>query len=178
MDTMKNTLTIPVILICACLAFATGSEADNLHISVRLTTGEHSKDSTSKMTTITVERETIVLEEKISGGHRGGREAPLLKKFKLSRADRGKLLELIRANNLLVTDSTEHSRGDGPSFGYFEIWVDLTLNGDKGAITISGPRNDIPIKEAKLYQNTLNLVRELYRIMNRQDKSVHFEELL
>ena len=175
---MKNILTVLLILICACLAPAAASQTDELRISVRLTTGEHSKDSTSQMTTITVERETIVLEEKISGGHRGGREAPLLKKFELSPADKGNLLKLIRANNLLVTDSTEHSRGDGPSFGYFEIWVDLTLDGEKGAINISGPRNDIPIKEKKLYQNTLNLVRELYRIMNRQDESIHFEELL
>jgi hypothetical protein len=175
---MKSALTILVILICACPAPAAASEADELHISVRLTTGEHSKDSSSKTTTITVERDTIVLEEKMSGGHRGGREAPVLKKFELSLADRENLLKLIRAKNLLVTDSTEHSRGDGQSFGYFEIWVDLTLDGEKGAINISGPRNDIPIKEEKLYQNTLSLVRELYQIMNRQDESVHFEELL
>jgi hypothetical protein len=175
---MKNILTISAILICACLASATASEMNDLYISVQLTTGEHSKDSTSQVTTITVARNAIVLEEKIVGGHRGGRTTPLLKKFKLSPVDKGNLLKLIRANNLLVTDSTEHSRGDGSYFRYFEISVDLTLDGEKGAISISGPRNDIPIKEEKLYQKTLNLVKELYRIMNRQDKSIHFEELL
>jgi hypothetical protein len=175
---MKNTLTILLMLICACLAPATGSGTDELHISVRLTTGERSKDSSSKMTTITVERDTMVLEEKISGGHRGGREAPVLKKFKLSLADRENLLKLIREKNLLVTDSIKHSRGERSTFSYFEIWVDLTLAGEKGAISISGLRNDIPVKEEKLYQNTLSLVGELYRIMNRQDESIHFEELL
>ena len=34
------------------------------------------------------------------------------------------------------------------------------------------------VKEEKLYQNTLTLVRELYRIMKSQDKSVLFEELI
>ncbi|MDT4968006.1 MAG: hypothetical protein QOJ64_2743 [Acidobacteriota bacterium] len=170
---MKNALTLLAILICACLA--TVSEPAELQITVRLTTGQHSMDSTSRMTTITVAGEAIVWKEQISGGHRAPTPQSR-KEFILSTADRESLLTLIRAGNLLVTDSTEHSRGDGTSFGYFEIWVELTLDGEKGAINVSGPRTILPIKEEKLYRNTLALVRELYRIMHSQDKDVHFEE--
>jgi hypothetical protein len=95
----------------------------------------------------------------------------------LSAADKGNLLKLIRSNNLLVTDSLELPR-DGSNIRYFEISVDLTLGEKKGAINISGLRTAVMVKEEKLYQNTLTLVKELYRIMNSQDQSVLFEELV
>ena len=169
---MKNALTILALLICACSV--SGSGTDELHIGVRLTTGEQSRDSSSQTTTITVERDAIVWEETFSR-HRGG-TPPLRKEFKLSPADKGNLLKLIRSNNLLVTDSIELPQ-DAPVF-YFRISVDLTLDGKKGAINISGPRTAVKVKEEKLYQNTLTLVKELYRIMNSQDKSVRFEEVI
>jgi hypothetical protein len=56
--------------------------------------------------------------------------------------------------------------------------VALTLGKRKGAINISGPRTAVQIKEEKLYQTTLTLVEELYRIMNSQDKEVNLEELI
>ena len=102
---------------------------------------------------------------------------PLRKEFKLSPADKGNLLKLIKSNNLLVTDSIELPQ-DASNSLYFKISVDLTLDEKKGAINISGPRTAVKVKEEKLYQNTLTLVKELYRIMNSQDKSVHFEELI
>lgn len=153
-----------------------GNGTDELHIRVALTTGEHSKDSGSKTTTITVERDAIVWEETSSRDRRRG-TPPLRKEFRLPSADKGNLLKLIRSNNLLVTDSIELPQ-NGSNFRYFKISVELTLDGKKGAIGISGPRTAVQVKEEKLYQNTLTLVKELYRIMNSQDKSVFFEELI
>ena len=46
------------------------------------------------------------------------------------------------------------------------------------SVNISGPRTAVKVKEEKLYQDTLPLVKELYRIMNSQDESVRFEELV
>jgi hypothetical protein len=40
----------------ACACSVSGRAADELHIGVRLTTGEHSKDSSSQTTTITGQR--------------------------------------------------------------------------------------------------------------------------
>ncbi len=172
---MKNALTILAILICACSVPASRNGIEELSVRVELKTGEHSKDSSSQTTTITVARDTIVWERTFSG--RGRETPPLRKEFSLSPADKGDLLKLIRSNNLLVTDSIELPR-EGSNFRYFEISVDLTLGEKKGAINISGLRTAVKVKEEKLYQNTLNLVRVLYQIMNSQDKSVRFAELI
>jgi hypothetical protein len=76
-----------------------------------------------------------------------------------------------------LTDSIELPRY-GSNYRYFEISIDLNLDGKKGAINISGPGNAVTIKEQKLYQNSLALVKELHRIMNLQDKDVDFEEVI
>jgi hypothetical protein len=153
-----------------------GKGTDELLVSVRLTTGERSKDSNSQTTTITVERDTIVWEQTFGGSNRR-RPAPPRKVFKLSPADKGKLRKLITANNLLVTGAIELPQAS-PPYHYFEIAMDLTLVGKKGSINISGLRTAARVKEEQLYQSTLTLLEELYRIMNGQDKSVRLEELI
>jgi hypothetical protein len=76
----------------------------------------------------------------------------------------------------LVTDSIALPQ-EGSNFRYFEISVDLNLDGKKGAISISAPRNAATVKDEKLYRNTLTLIKELYRIMKGQDKKVDFSDL-
>ena len=171
---MKNVLAILALMFCAGSVHACGNEADELHVSLTLTTGERSRDSSSQATTITVERGAIVLEKTFSG--RGREASPSPKKFRLTPAYKMALINLIRANNLLLTDTIELPRAG--SIFYFEISLDLNLDGKKGTINISAPRNALTIRDEKLYQNTLALVKELYRIMNTQDRRVVFEELI
>lgn len=159
-------------LACAC---SVSRAADELHIGVRLTTGEHSKDSSSQTTTITVDGDTIVCERTFTGRRRS--TAPTRKEFKLSSADKRNLLTLIRSNNLLVTDSLKLPRKSS-NFRYFEIEVELTLDGKTGAISISGMNTAVEVKEEKLYQNTMTLVKELYRVMNLQDNSMTFVDII
>jgi hypothetical protein len=169
-----------LILTCACLlvvAHASSVPAqgtDELRISVGWTTGERSRDSSSQTTTLTVEGSSIVAQKTFGGRRRG--TPPSRKQFKLSSADKVDLLKLMRSNNLLVTDSIELPL-DAPVF-YFRISVDWALAGKKGAINISGPRTAVKVKEEKLYQKTVALVKELYRIMNSQDETVLFQELI
>ncbi len=171
-----------LIITCAGLFLAAGAcsvfgkETDELHIGVWLTTGERSKDSGSNTTTITVERDAIVWE-KTSSRDRRMKRPPERKEFKLSAADQQKLLELISSNKLLVIDSIELPAA-ASYYRYFRISVDLTVSEKKGQIKISGPRTAVSVKEEKLYQRSMTLVKELYRIMNAQDKSIHFEELI
>ena len=175
---MKTALTIPALLICSCFVSipVAGQVTRDLRLLVELTTGERSRDSSSQTTTITVERDAIAWEQTVSGSSRR-RPAPARKAFKLSPADKRKLVELIRAHSLLVTDSIELPRA-ASNYRYFDVSVDLTLDGKQGAISISGMRNAVKVREESLYQHTLALVKELYRIMNGQDKSVQFEELI
>ena len=171
-----------LIVTCACVFFVayacsvSGNGTEELQVRVALTTGERSKDSGSNTTTITVERDAIRWERTSSRDRRRG-TPPLRKEFILSHADKESLLKLIRLKNLLVTDSIELPQA-ASYYEYFRISVDLTLDGKKGAISISGPITAVQVKEEKLYQNTLTLVKELYRIMNSQDKSVRFAELI
>ena len=169
-------VTCACLFLVACHCSVSGKGTDELLVNVRLTTGERSKDSGSQTTTITVERDAIVWEQTFSGSSRR-RPAPARKAFKLSPADKRKLVELIRAHSLLVADSIELPRA-ASNYRYFDVSVDLTLDGKQGAISISGMRNAVKVREESLYQHTLALVKELYRIMNGQDKSVQFEELI
>jgi hypothetical protein len=171
-----------LLVTCACLFFVTcastvsGRVTDELSLNVRLTTGERSKDSGSQTTTISVERDAIAVERTFGGSSRRGLP-PSRKVYKLSPADKGTLLQLIKANNLLVTDSIKLPHVFS-HYRYFEISVDLTLRGKKGAINISGPRAAVQVRDEQLYKSALNLIEELYRIMNRQDKSIRLEELM
>ncbi len=170
------------IVICAglfvmtCVGSASGRGTDELLVSVRLTTGERSKDSGSQTTTITVERDSIAWAQTFAGSSRRRPNSPR-RVYKLSPADRLHLVKVIKSNNLLVTDSIALPRPSS-NYQYFEISVDLTLGGKKGAVNISGPRNAAGVKDERLYRSTLVLIEELYRIMNGHDKSVHFEELI
>jgi len=178
-ETVMKTL---LMITCSCLFFvacagsASGRGEDALLVSVRLTTGERSKDSASQTTTITVERDAIAWAQTFAGSSRR-RPNPPRKVYKLSPAEKRNLQELIKSNNLLVTDSIELPRPSS-NYQYFEVSVDLTLGGKKGAVNISGPRNAAGVKDERLYRSTLALIAELYRIMNGHDESIHFEELI
>ena len=170
-----------LIVISACLFFVacacsvSAHTTDELHLGVRLTTGERSKDSSSETAKITVEQDTIVWEKSFTGRRRG--TPPSRKEFTLSSADKRNLLTLIRSNNLLVTDSIERPLKSS-NYRYFEISVELTLDGQNGSISITGMRTDVEVKQEKLYQNTMTLVKELYRIMNLQDNSMTFVDIV
>jgi hypothetical protein len=160
----------------ACACDVSGKGTDELLVSVRLTTGERSKDSNSQTTIITVKGDAIVWEQTFGGSNRR-RPAPPRKVFKLSPTDKAKLLELITANDLLVTSAIELPLASA-NYNYFEIAVGLTVGGKKGLINISGLRTASRVKEEPLYQSTQTLLKELYRIMNSQDKSVRLEEFI
>lgn len=177
---IKASMKAPFIVTYACLSFVicicsiSGNATTDLHVRAVLTTGEHSKDSSSQTTTITVMPDAILCERSF-GGHRR-RASPVRKKFRLTEADKASLGNLIASNNLLVTGSVKLPRGNS-NYRYFEISLAITLGGKKGAIDISAPRAAVKVKEEKLYRDSLKVVEELYRIMKRQDKSMVFSEL-
>jgi hypothetical protein len=176
------------IAICVCLLFVacansvSGNETGELLIRVVLTTGtstklpggEQDRNDYYQTTKITVERDAIVFEKTLSG-HRLRRTAPL-QKFRLSPANKRNLLKLIKSNDLFVKDSISLPYDDS-RFRFFRISVALTLGEMKGTIKLDGAMTAVKIREEKLYRSTLNLVKELYRIMSRQDKSIRFGEI-
>jgi len=169
-------LLIAVLLLSICSSTSVGQSAHDLTLRIKLTTGERSKDSSSKTTSLTIlpGADTIVWGQTFTGRRRG--TPPENKEFKLAPLDRAALLKLIRARNLLVTNSI--AIPDDSGYAYFGISIGLVVEGKKGTISISGPRTASKVKEEKLYQDALALVKEVYRIINTQDQTVRFEELV
>ena len=174
----------PVIMLCllfgACSVPAFGGAADDLQLRVELTKGERSKDSSSRTTTISIEPrvDTIVWKQTSSGYHGPtGAPPPSRKEYRLSPAERQKLIALIESKNLLMTKSMELPK-DPSSYSYFVMSITSSLGARKGAISIRGPRTAVQVKAETLYQDSIALVKELYRIINSQGESVSFEELV
>lgn len=83
---------------------------------------------------------------------------------------------MIRENGLLATDSLGLPLR--PPVFYFDLMIEATAGSEKGAVTISGPRSAVELQEKALYRDSLAVVKELYRIMQEQDKSIVFRELV
>ena len=171
----KTTLTLLTLLLCISAVPAYARGPNDLSIRVTLKHGEKSKDSSSQTTWITVSGSAIVWE-KIFSGHRSRIRPPEKKEFALSSADKNGLVKLIESENLLVSDSIKLPE-DSTSYSYFELSVGLALADKKGAINISGPMTADKVKDEVLYQHTLALVKELYRILHSQDRNIYLEGL-
>jgi hypothetical protein len=169
-------LIIAGLILCVCSSIAAGETVDDLSLHVRLTTGERSRDSNSESTTLALTPGSDIIKWKQTFSGRRHGTAPEPKEFRLSPEDRASLIKLTRAGNLLVTNSIALPEGTG--FSFFAISVGVTLDGKTGDISISGPRTAKQIKEQKLYQDTLALVKEIYRIINAQDANISFEDLV
>jgi hypothetical protein len=174
---MMKTLIVLCLLFCACSASASGNPEGDLQLRVEVTTGERSRDSSSQTTAISIapHANTIVWEQTFSG--RQGRTPPARKQYKLSFADKRKLIALLESESLFVTSSSELPE-DPATYQYFAISIESALDNKKGAISISGPRTAVQVKEEKLYQDSIALVKELYRIINSQGGRIVFGELV
>lgn len=178
--TMMNTLIKSALACLVSLTFAgsvAASDSDAFQVRVTIVTGERSKDSSSETTIITAERHSIKWERSVSGGHGHRTAAPAKEKtFKLSSAERESLLELIREKGLLATDSLDLPLR--PPVFYFNLTIETAAGSKKGAVTVSGPKSAVELREKALYRNSLALVEELYRIMREQDERMILEELV
>jgi hypothetical protein len=173
---MRNLLLL-LLLICICSLPSFGQGRADLYISATLTRGERSRDSGSRTTTLTLAQGRLIYERTYHG-MAASRQKPVNKEFKLSDEDERRLADLISEKNLLVTDTIEYPTADSGIRRYFEISIRLMLNRKRGAISIEGPTNAAKIKEGRLYKASIALIEELYRIINRTDKEIAYEELI
>ena len=120
-------LLLPALLICICAAPSFAGRTDDLYVSISLTRGERSRDSGSRTATITLAQDRITYE-KTYHGMGAGRQKPVHKEFKLGDEDKRRLIELIRARKLLVTDSIKYPLADSGIRRYFKISVQIKLN--------------------------------------------------
>ena len=165
-------------LIAAGPAIARATLPQNeFSLNVTVVTSEHSRDSHSATTNLSVSGDTLVYEETHHGAH-ANRRQPVKKEYKLTSDDRDRLIGLLKDKGLLTTltisSSTEPA---GPSRD-FELSIAAKLAGQESVISISAPRTATKLKTNPLYQGSIVLIAELYRIINRTDPDVTFSDLI
>ena len=153
------------------------STTDDLQLNITIVTGEHSRDSNSTSTTLTVDGNKLFYEQTYHGAHSGGRE-PVRKEYKLTAEDRNVLIGLLRQRNMLVNKNvSEPSQAKGSS-RYFELEIHAGLDGNEASISIDAARNDVKLKNERLYQDSVYLTEQIYKIINRTDPEMTMPELI
>jgi hypothetical protein len=147
----------------------------HLDLNVSIITGEHSRDSSSIARSFTVSANTLVYEETHYGA-RANRYPPLKKEYQLRDDDRARLIGLLKAKRLLRTRSI--SKSPALNARTFEIGIAAKLSGHEGLISIKAPRSATELKTVPLYQDSVLLIAELYRIINRTEPDISLGELI
>ena len=167
-------IVILTLLLCSLLIPSSGAAKDGFTMSLSLVIGERSRDSHAETTIITLVGDTLVYEQTYSGAGASSR-APVRREFKLKGSEIGSLKSLIKAKNLLGSGGLKFTPAAG-QFTYFEMNIKITLKGIIAMQELSGPRNAANIKEERVYQKSMALLRELYRVINLRDKEISYQE--
>lgn len=167
-----------LLLIVTGATFAPGKPGDSeLNLVITIVTGERGRDSNSTTTTLTLSGDKLVYHQSYHGAHSGGRE-PVKKEYRLSVTERDEVLKLLQERGLLVTKKlTTLSPFKGPGF-YFSLVIQSKLNGKEHSIAIDLPRDAPKVKSDRLYQDSLALLQQLYRVINRTDPNVSIPQLI
>jgi len=169
-------LLLLVLFVAACLVTppSTLAQQQDLRLEVSLLTGEHSRDSGSMTRVFHVAGNTLLFEETYSG-MRGNLSRPLKKEVSLTNADRDRLIQLLKEKNLIRNKEISKSAARPGPNRYFELSVVTSFGQRQGRILITAPTSATELKADPLYQNSLLLMTEIYRIINRSDPNLKFD---
>ena len=164
--------------LAACPAIACATLPQNeFSLNVTVVTSEHSRDSHSTATHLSVSGDTLTYQETYYGAH-ADRQQPIKKEYKLTSDDRERLVSLLKANGLLTTRTITNATEPGGPSRDFRLTIATKLADQESVISISAPRSAAKLKTDPLYQGSIALIAELYRIINRIDRHVTFSELI
>jgi hypothetical protein len=152
-----------------------GDRPEDFSLSISLTRGERSRDSHSQTTRITLRGRELTYEKSYSGFRGGAKSAPVKKSFRVKDEDLELLKKLVRDNELLASDSLAVAGATGGVRRYFEIELNINLDGKKSSVAISGPRSASEIREKPIYQRANLLLDAVYKILAGQDKDIGYE---
>jgi hypothetical protein len=160
----------------ACLIVTPRTLAQqHLKLNVSIIIGQHSRDSSSIERSFTVSANTLVYEETHHGAL-ANRYPSLKKVYQLSEDDRAGLIALLKGKGLLRTRSI--SKSPELNARIFEIRIAAKVSAHEALISIKAPRSATELKTDPLYQGSIQLMAELYRIINRTDPVVSLGELI
>ncbi len=146
-------------------------QADDFYLSVSLTRGERSRDSHSQTTRITLKGQELLYEKRYRG-YRSSQSLPIRKSFLLRQEDAEKLKKLVRENDLLTSETIAVADAEGGIRRYFEIALEINLEGKSSSIKISGPRSAAQIRERQIYSKTHALLDAIYKMLAELDHEI------
>jgi len=156
---MKKIVAL-TLLLCVSPVLAYVDGADDLHISISLTEGEHSRDSNSTSTAISINGSKLVYDKSYSG-YRANKRTPVHKEIKIKADDMKRLKKVIAKEKLLISRRLEHP-SNGP--GRYSIGtISLALGKKRASIKVSGTISEI--ENEPLYKNVRALMEEIQRIV-------------
>lgn len=170
---MKKALIL-ALLVCSLYIPAAGAAKDDFTISLTLKTGERSRDSNAQTTTIQLTGDNLVYEQTYSGRQPASRE-PVRKEFKLKGSEIARLKSLVKERNLLGSGVLNFTPS-AEQHNYFEMSIKITLKGIIASQELSGPRSALNIKDEKVYQKSIALLQELYRLINLRAQDIIYQE--
>jgi hypothetical protein len=172
-------LAIIASVAMACPSIARGDPpgGKDFLLEVTIVTGEHSRDSNSATSTLTVLSETLAYEQTYQGA-RSNRRQPVRKEYKLTKEDQDLLIGLLHKGNLLVTRTISRPPRQKGSSRYFELSIRSRLKGKESLVSIDASPNTSELKADRLYQGSVAVIEQLYKIINRTDPDVTIPSLI
>ena len=175
---LLSKLVIYALVVAAWSMIVPGSTPqDDLSLDVTIVTGEHSRDSGSVTTTLTIAADVLGYEE-THHGMRSNLHKPVKKEYKLTQQDRAVLIRLLKEKHLLVTRAISKSPQQKGFSRYFEVSIRSTLRGKENSVSINASPGATELKADPLYQNSVSLIEELYKIINRTDPDITIPHLI
>jgi hypothetical protein len=167
---------IALFLLTLLIPFAAqGDGPDDFSLNISLTRGERSRDSHSQTTRITLKGRELVYEKSYSGYRGGARSVPVRKSFRISDEDRARLKKLVSANEFPESYEFAATGDESGLRRYFELKLNVNLDGKKSSIEISAPRSATEIREKPAYQKANALLDAVYEILAGRDKEIGYE---
>jgi len=157
---MKKYLSILTILILGL--FCSQSYADSFIIKINLTEGEHSKDSWSSETSISIDGSTFLYAKSYSGSAKG-HSKDVAKNCTLTDDQVTQIQTLLKDKNLLKTDSLFDKDEKYKSFERF-VNISMTISVWEALSKISVNGDADSLNEANLYKNCYALIDLLNEI--------------
>ncbi len=169
-------LVMLALLACTLALPASAGTKDDFTLSLLLTIGERSRDSNAETTLIRLAGNTLTFEQTYTG-HQPSRREPIRKEFKLKTSEIESLKDLVKEKNLLGSGVLKFEPNAGQHH-YFEMNISVTLKGIISTQELSGPRAAANIKDERVYQKSVALLQELYRLINLRDQKIIYQEPL
>jgi len=161
----KKMKSIIVLGLLIFFSTASASKANDLYVSITLIESEHSRDSNSTKTIITLNGDKIVFEETYDGS-KASKRTPAHKESTLTTQEISKLKRVIKEKNLLRSGSVKYPPGKVP-YRYYDLTVKVRWQGRRSLIKISGPIKSDEMKNSRLYQATDALLEYVRAIIDK-----------